>query len=123
MKFDENIPIYLQIKAEIEKAIISQDIAEESKIDSIRELAKFYKVNPQTISSAYNELLNDDILYKKRGIGTFVKSGARESLLEMKTEKYLEHDLKKVLLEGKNLGISLNKVKEIINEIYKGGVE
>ena len=52
-----------------------------------------------------------------------MKSGARESLLEMKTEKYLEHDLKKILLEGKNLGISLNKVKEIINEIYKGGVE
>jgi DNA-binding transcriptional regulator YhcF (GntR family) len=123
MKFDETIPIYLQIKAEIEKAIISQNIAEESKIDSIRELAKFYQVNPQTISSAYNELLNDDILYKKRGIGTFVKSGARARLLKKKTEKYLEYDLKKILENGRDFGISLEKIIKIAKEVYQGGLE
>ena len=121
MKFNQTIPIYLQIKAEIEKAIISCNIPEESKIDSIRELAKHYRVNPQTISSAFNELLNADILYKKRGIGTFVTSGAREKLLHEKTEKFLNQDLKKVLQQGKSLGIGLEAIISLVKKIYQGG--
>ncbi|MFO7896742.1 MAG: GntR family transcriptional regulator [Candidatus Cloacimonadales bacterium] len=121
MKFNETIPIYLQIKAEIEKAIISRNIAEEAKVDSIRELAKHYRVNPQTISSAFNELLSAGILYKKRGIGTFVATGAREKLLNEKTEKFLQLDLQKVLLQGKALGIKLETILEMVKNIYHGG--
>ena len=121
MKFNETTPIYLQIKSEIEKAIISQTISEETKIDSIRELAKYYQVNPQTISNAFNDLLNDDILYKKRGIGTFVGIGAREKLLHQKTGEYLNFELKQVLIHGKNLGIDLDVVINLAEKIFQGG--
>ncbi len=57
MKFINTVPIYIQIKEKIENAIISQNLKEEEKIDSIRDMAKYCCVNPQTISSAYNELI------------------------------------------------------------------
>ena len=72
MKFDESTPIYLQIKKEIENAIINKSIEEEEAIDSIRIMAKQYRLNPQTISNAISELLNEGILFKKRGLGTCI---------------------------------------------------
>lgn len=121
MKFNENIPIYLQIKDQIENAIISQSIDEESKIDSIRDLAKHYQVNPQTISSAYNELLTQEILYKKRGIGMFVALGAREKLLKQKTDQFIQVDLQDILINGKKLGIKMKEVTNMVTKIYQGG--
>ncbi len=121
MKFNESIPIYLQIKEEIENAIISQTLKEEEKIASIRDMAKHYRVNPQTISNAYNELMNEDILYKKRGIGMFVLAGARQRLLTNKTKQFLENDLQQVFLKGKAIGISLSEIIRIAEKIFQGG--
>ena len=122
MKFIDTVPIYIQIKEKIENAIISQTLKEEEKIASIREMAKHYCVNPQTISSAYNELMQKEVLYKKRGIGMFVQIKAREKLLQNKTDQFLKIDLKQVLQKGKSLGISLSEITDIANNVFKGGV-
>jgi len=121
MKFDEGIPIYLQIKEMVENAIISGSLTEEEAIPSIRTLAKEYLVNPQTISSAVNELLSEDIVFKKRGIGMFVQTGAKSHLIEKKTRRFMEKELVDVVVKAKSLGLDLNRFTELINKIYEQG--
>ena len=119
MKFNDSIPIYLQIKEEIENAIISCSIKEEDAIPSIRTLAKQYQLNPQTISNAVNELLNDGILYKKRGIGMFVESGAKKKLVRNKSKEFREIDIRKLVLTAISLELKKSEIVRLIKEEYE----
>ena len=121
MKFNEGIPIYLQIKEEIENAILTNTIREEDKVPSIRELAQQYRLNPQTISNAVSELLNEGILYKKRGIGMFVEKGAQKKLKKKKDNEFRNSDLKKLVLKSKSLGITKTELMNILDSIYEEG--
>ena len=123
MKFDESTPIYLQIKKEIENAIINKSIEEEKAIDSIRIMAKQYRLNPQTISNAISELLNEGILFKKRGIGMFVEKGAQKKLKTKTYEEFIQADLQKVIAKSRSLGISKKELLNLIEESYNKGGE
>lgn len=123
MKFDESIPIYLQIKKEIENAIINKSIEEEKAIDSIRIMAKQYRLNPQTISNAISELLNEGILFKKRGIGMFVEKGAQKILKTKTYEEFIQADLQKIVTKSRSLGISKKDLLNLIEESYNKGGE
>ncbi len=121
MKFNEDIPIYLQIKEEIENAIVTSSLKEEETIPSIRVLAQQYRLNPQTISNAVSELLNEGILYKKRGIGMFVEKGAQKKLKKKKDNEFRNSDLKKLILKSKSLGITKTELMNILDTIYEEG--
>ncbi len=122
MKFDESTPIYLQIKSEIEKAIIFGSLEEEEAVPSIRRMAKQYRLNPQTVSNAVGELLNEGILFKKRGIGMFVEKGAQKKLKAKTYDEFIEADLRKLTTKSKSLGISKIGLLKLIEESYdKGG--
>ena len=122
MKFDESTPIYLQIKCEIEKAIIYGSLEEEEAVPSIRIMAKQYRLNPQTISNAISELLNEGILFKKRGIGMFVEKGAQKKLKTKTYEEFIQADLQKMVIKSKSLGISKKALLNLIENSYdKGG--
>lgn len=121
MKFNEDIPIYLQIKEEIENAIVTSSLKEEETIPSIRVLAQQYRLNPQTISNAVSELLNEGILYKKRGIGMFVEKGAQKKLKKKKDNEFRNSDLKKLVLKSKSLGITKTELMNILDSIYEEG--
>ena len=121
MKFNGSIPIYLQIKEEIENAIITDSLKENEAIPSIRSLAQQYRLNPQTISNAINELMNEGVIYKKRGIGMFVGKGAQKKLKQKKSKEFRNSDLKKVIIKSKSLGISKVELKKILDAIYEEG--
>ena len=122
MKFDESTPIYLQIKCEIEKAIIYGSLEEEEAVPSIRIMAKQYRLNPQTVSNAISELLNEGILFKKRGIGMFVEKGAQKKLKTKTYEEFIETDLQNVVTKSRSLGISKKELLNLIENSYdKGG--
>lgn len=118
MKFDESIPIYLQIKSEIEKAIINGSLKELAAVPSIRIMAKQYRLNPQTVSNAISELLNEGILFKKRGIGMFVEKGAQNKLKLKGLNKFLEVDLKEIISKSRSLGISKFDLIKLIEQTY-----
>ena len=77
---DEGRPIFLQIAEQIENSIIDGSLAEETQVPSTNELAAFHRINPATAAKGVNQLVDDGILYKKRGIGMFVSAGARAKL-------------------------------------------
>jgi len=123
MKFDESTPIYLQIKCEIEKAIIYGSLEEEEAVPSIRIMAKQYRLNPQTLSNTISERLTEGILFKKRGIGMFVEKGAQKKLKAKTYEEFIEADLQKIVTKSRSLGISKKELLGLIENSYEKGGE
>ncbi len=121
INFKNDIPIYLQIREEIEEAILANRLKEEEQIPSIRGLSAQYKVNPNTISNAYTELESSAIIYKKRGRGFFVNNGARKKLLEEKKKKFLNNVLTDFVAKAKIIDIDLEIIIEEIKQRYFKG--
>ncbi len=115
--FDIDIPIYIQIASQIEDSILSGAFAEEAQIPSTTEISTIYKINPATVLKGVNILASQDILYKKRGVGMFVKAGAVKKIREKHRQSFYEDYIVKLLAEAKKLDI---KEKDIIRMITKG---
>ena len=117
--FDDQMPIYIQMRQEIEKAIIKGLIKEEEMIPSTRILSQTYQINQKTAVNALSDLINDQILYKKRGIGIFVSPGSRRKLGERKRKEFREEDLISTIKRGKDLGISKEEIIEAVHKVYE----
>ena len=106
--------IYLQIKEMIERDILRDILLEEERVPSTNELAKLYAINPATAAKGVNLLVDEGILYKKRGIGMFVATGAKEAIRKKRREHFFENYVKGMLTEAANLGISKEELIEMI---------
>lgn len=106
--------IYLQIKEMIEQDILRDILLEEERVPSTNELAKLYAINPATAAKGVNLLVDEGILYKKRGIGMFVAAGAKEAIRRKRREHFFEDYVKGMLAEAANLGISKEELIEMI---------
>ena len=112
---DEGRPIFQQIAEQIENSIIDGTLAEEAQVPSTNELAAFHRINPATAAKGVNQLVDDGILYKKRGIGMFVSSGARAKLRVRRREQFSDQFLRPMLTEANKLGLSPAEVKDMID--------
>ncbi len=112
---DEGRPIFVQIAEQIESSIIDGSLAEDAQVPSTNELAAFHRINPATAAKGINQLVDDGILYKKRGIGMFVSSGARAKLRIRRREQFSDQYLRPLLVEAHKLGVSAAEVKEMID--------
>ena len=105
--------IYLQIKEMIERDILRDILLEEERVPSTNELAKLYAINPATAAKGINLLVEEGILYKKRGIGMFVAEGAKAAIMKKRKEHFLTI-IKGLLSEAASLGISRKELIEMI---------
>lgn len=117
-KLDDNKPIYIQIKEFIEDSIINESIKAGEQIPSTNEFATFYKINPATAAKGVNELVLENILFKRRGIGMFVTENAREILLENRKQRFYEDYMLPLKNEAKNLQIT---TEQLVEMIYREG--
>lgn len=106
--------IYIQIKEMLERDILKDIILEEEKVPSTNELAKLYAINPATAAKGVNLLVDEGILYKKRGIGMFVATGAKEAIKKKKREHFFEDYIKGMLMEAASLGLTKEDLIEMI---------
>jgi GntR family transcriptional regulator len=111
---DESRPIFVQIAEQIENDIIGGGLPEETQVPSINEFAAFHRINPATALKGVTVLVDAGILYKKRGIGMFVATGARQRLLAQRRERFAEQYLRPLLVEAKGLGISSAELAQMI---------
>ena len=111
----EDKSIYIQISEMIEDEILRDILREEEQVPSTTELSKFYKINPATAAKGINLLVDRDILYKKRGIGMFVKDGAKERIRDSRKNSFYENYVKKIIGEAKLIGISKDELKKMID--------
>lgn len=115
--------IYIQIKEMIENDILRDILLEEERVPSTNELAKLYAINPATAAKGVNLLVDEGILYKKRGIGMFVAPGARERIMEKRREKFYDDYVRNLLAEAVSLGITKRQLIAMIEEAKDGGMD
>lgn len=113
---DDSRPIFMQIAERIEDDIINGELPEESQVPSTNQFAALYRINPATAAKGVNLLVDQGILYKKRGIGMFVKTGARETLREKRKEHFYEQYVVAMVREAEKLGITTEQLTEMIRK-------
>ena len=107
-------PIFVQIAEQIENDIIDGVIEEETSVPSTNEFAAFHRINPATAGKGVNRLVEDGILYKRRGIGMFVATGARQRLVVARTDQFRANFVGPLLNEAAKLGITPEQVAGMI---------
>ena len=115
-RLTEQKSIYLQIGEMIETDILRGILLEEEQVPSTNELARLYTINPATAAKGVNLLVDEGILYKRRGIGMFVAKGAREKILRKRKEVFAQVHIAPLMQEAKSLGITRDELIDMIKE-------
>ncbi len=102
---DGSKPIYVQIAEWIENAIIDKTLPADEKVYSQYQLAELFNINPATAGKGLTLLLEAEIIYKRRGLGTFVALDARDKLLAKRKEETLRRLIQELLTEATLLGV------------------
>jgi GntR family transcriptional regulator len=116
---DESRPIFQQIAEMITDDIVDGHLEEEEKVPSENELASFYNINRATVRKGLQSLVDAGIIYKRRGIGMFVKEGAKKQLLQERQNEYVTEYVRPLLDEAKRIGLSVDEVVKMIQEEEK----
>ncbi|MBN1775296.1 MAG: GntR family transcriptional regulator [Clostridiales bacterium] len=114
LRFEEERPIFIQLAEQLEDGILSGAFPEESQIPSTTEISVRFKMNPATALKGINILVEDNIIYKKRGLGMFVSKGAVKVLREKRKSQFFERYIKSLASEAKRLNISADEIYEMI---------
>ena len=116
--FDWTRPIFLQLAEMLEEGIISGAYPEEGQIPSITEFSATLKINPATALKGINLLVDEGLVYKKRGVGMFVATGARDALLQKRRESFYTERVRPVAREASSLGLTLPELTGLVERAY-----
>lgn len=119
--WNDNQPIYIQLREKVIALILDGGLNEGDALPSVRNVSSEYRVNPITVSKAYQTLVDDELVEKKRGLGMFVKSEAKSILLKSEIKKFLEHDWPEIMSRIKRLGLSTEELLSADNLTAEGG--
>jgi GntR family transcriptional regulator len=108
--FHDRSPIYLQIADGIKNDILSGSLREDQQVMSTNQYASFYRINPATAAKGFAQLVDEGVLYKRRGIGMFVSPDAPAKLRAERRERFFAEALEPVLDEAKRVGISVEEI-------------
>jgi len=106
--------IYIQIREMIENDILRDILLEGERVPSTNELARAYSINPATAAKGVNLLVDEGILYKKRGIGMFVATGAKAKIMEKRKQNFYDDYVKRLVSEARSLGITKEELITMI---------
>ncbi len=104
--WNDSQPIYRQLRDLVVSRILDGTLEEEDALPSVRNVAAEYRINPLTVMKAYQELVQEDLVETKRGLGMFVKTGARKVLLRHERQRFLEEEWPSVLATIHRLGFT-----------------
>ena len=116
--FDGRDPLYVQIADQIRSDVLSGALGAEEQVMSTTQYATTFRINPATAAKAFTELVDEGVLYKRRGIGMFVAPGARDRLLTQKRAAFFADVVAPVAAQAKVLGIP---VEDVIEHLRNGG--
>ena len=103
-------PIYRQLRDLIVDMILDGIHKEGDPLPSVRNVAAEYRVNPLTVLRAYQHLVDEQLVETKRGLGMFIKSGARELLLQGERQKFLDQQWPRIAATIRRLGLTLSEL-------------
>jgi GntR family transcriptional regulator len=116
--WNDKSPIYLQLKERVVGMMLDEVIKSGDALPSVRQIAAEYSLNPITVSRAFQELVDDELVEKRRGLGMYVLEGARDKLLASERERFIRTEWPALLERIKRLGISLDM---LLSSAKQGG--
>jgi GntR family transcriptional regulator len=114
--FDDNSPIYLQIANGIKNDVLSGALREDEQVMSTNQYAAFYQINPATAAKGFAQLVDEGVLYKKRGIGMFVSPDARARLRRQRRDRFFSEVVDPMLAEARMVGVDVGEIVKYIGE-------
>ena len=108
--WNDNQPIYLQLREKVIALILDDVLNDGDALPSVRTVSAEYRVNPITVSKAYQTLVDDALITKKRGLGMFVEEGAKSKLLDSEKQKFIEHDWPEIVQRIQRLGLTADEL-------------
>ena len=105
-EWNDNQPIYRQLRDRVVAMILDEVLKEGDVLPSVRNVAAEYRVNPLTVLKGYQELVDEQLVESKRGLGMFVKAGARNLLLQSERQKFLAEEWPRVSATIQRLGLN-----------------
>ena len=115
--FDDRSPIYRQIADQVKADVVSGTLDGDEQVMSTNQYAAYYRINPATVAKAFQQLVDEQVLYKKRGIGMFVSPTARDTLRAQRRERFFSDLVDPMVAEAKNVGIPIGEVMARIEQL------
>jgi GntR family transcriptional regulator len=108
--WNDSTPIYRQLRERVVAMILDGVLKPGDPLPSVRQVAADFQINPITVSKAYQELVDDNLVEKRRGLGMYVTDGAREALLKSERERFLREEWPALHARLARLGLSLEQL-------------
>jgi len=105
--WNDNAPIYRQLRDRVVAMILDGILKQGDALPSVRQVAADFQLNPITVSKAYQELVDDQLVEKRRGLGMYVAEGARHTLLHSERERFLREEWPALRERLERLGLDL----------------
>ena len=105
-EWNDGQPIYRQLRDRVVAMILEGVLKEGDPLPSVRNVAAEYRVNPLTVLKGYQELADEDLVEKRRGVGMFIKAGARNLLLQTERQKFLAEEWPRIQATMLRLGLT-----------------
>ncbi|WP_027346103.1 GntR family transcriptional regulator [Hamadaea tsunoensis] len=116
--FDDRSPIYQQIADKIKDDVLRGVLSPDDQVMSTNQYAAYYRINPATAAKGFQRLMEEGVLYKKRGIGMFVAPDAPERLRTERRERFFADVVDPMIADAQAVGVPL---ADIVRHIEKGG--
>lgn len=114
-EWNDNQPIYRQLRDRVVAMILDGLLKEGDPLPSVRNVSADYRVNPLTVLKGYQELVDEELVEKRRGLGMFVKEGARKLLLKGEREKFLAEEWPRISETIQRLGLTREELLDAAN--------
>ena len=115
--FDDRSPIYRQIADQVKADVVSGTLGGDEQVMSTNQYAAYYRINPATVAKAFQQLVDEQVLYKKRGIGMFVSPTARDALRAQRRETFFSDVVDPMVAEAKAVGVPIDEVVARIRQL------
>ncbi|KIS04228.1 GntR family transcriptional regulator [Paucilactobacillus wasatchensis] len=119
--FNSTEPLYQQVAEQLEEAIFTGSFTEDKQIPSTTEISKQFHINPATVLKGMNLLVAKELIEKRRGIGMFVKVGAVATIEQQRKESFYADYILNVVTEAQKLGLTEEKLVQLIERGYQNG--
>jgi GntR family transcriptional regulator len=108
--FDDGSPIYRQIAEQIKADVLDGTLGPDAQLMSTNQYAAYYRINPATAAKAFQQLVDEGVVYKKRGIGMFVSAEARARLQQQHRKRFFSDVVDPMIERARAIGIPLDDV-------------
>ena len=110
--WNDSTPIYRQLRDRVVAMILDGVLKQGDPLPSVRQVAADFQINPITVSKAYQELVDENLVEKRRGLGMYVTEGARNALMKSERERFLSEEWPPLYARLTRLGLSLQELMD-----------